>query len=1402
IAIKVASAAPREPSTTANITLDFDSFSAGTIDADGKPGTAQSAYLTPISYTDANGTLHGIGVTSVNSVYDNHAEHALPFVTDNDIFAIGTTASTQSEYNEIVVLNGADVESVVDLCGTSAFFKVELVKMYASSNVFGNIAPSVLTKMGISSLTNAEQTAAGRSDIRSFYGLKITAIASTDNNYYEIDVKVKDSHDTKPAAIENVTADSVRIYVKVNNRAPSLRREVNKTAANADKTAYPFNTTEYGTYSPRAGARVASINYKMIAGRDLIITPYDLAYDFDSVSNLNKKNDGGTYTYNTNPLDADFSSTAARILKTYSVKSTATPSVAAKSTSVRLGQLSFTNEDRFKSAANEYKDYFIATMSSGFDIEDEYYAISCIKLEAVSRTTANTPLINITISDGISTVDFAISVTVENAAPKLNDPNAHYTLATGKINNKVTTTSVQLLADSKNGGIAYDVDKDSVFFDGDEVKIVAYNSTDKKYYERLTKVGDTYTPSANGPILLSDYVGASITSGTGDYIGQQVLLIEAKSSTQLFNIPIYVAVDVVDGWKAAPGEATLYVGIEVLNCKPTFDTSSLTEQDDDYFWYMPYEIVSQKTAARYIVNDKDLFESSAIPASSANKMLLFADSDKAQTALLDTGKSENVITPDLVKKANGEISDGLFTMGTAVMYTSTYTNGDNDQFLDVSVVYFTRSGSEGAYTFTAVDPSTNLDLDTYKYWAIKIVDNYNVTAKANDTQIAIRVKDDHHGKEVYTYNKDTKQLEMSPNNSSGLTVCNFYYQYLEPGIRVMHEYYRTNGNSESAVTVGGETDDKKVDFRYLDSDMFEGAMPANQDALKTATFTSEFAYRYFVNLVSGANSFEVGKRYADTADKAFYYKPVVVDADNPTTVPMSYIAMPKSFSIKDGTAGVTQTHVLPGNVNASGIYSDEAFTSTDGTPTYVAWADSKRSEYAQYRNLILDNLTLTDNDGNTWSGSANINKNPYITIEYTAEANKLSSDKYINYQRGELQYSSESSGTINKNFTTSTTFNDKSVTSPYLEDRYGFKITRKDGSSRYVGYLRLTVEVKTSSTNAAKETAFVDIEMKNSTPYDFTYTSSANYIEVSTTGLTMANADGKAPGAYVGFARGNNSATFPAGAPYTYSLKFNDKDNSDVMMFYMPSAANTVIGGENGTLTLAEQSYLIDNSVADDSLTKYLRIVNATQAADKIANNYTPNPGYEKFFSLGTVRGSTQVLQIIPVAKTALNIPANDAARASYLTENNLEEDNNGIYYPFRVLAYDSCNGSGFTEGKWVLVIVKVYISNSPIRVVTQNSNGEEVLSATGTVNTTKLTRGAASTIDVSSLIKDNDIPLVDGKYTTDMKQWPDTLPHDATSKDVLQNYGLTKDVLVMPLGEDGSTVEFSATDEDGKTIG
>ncbi|MDE6397683.1 MAG: hypothetical protein K2L51_00010, partial [Clostridiales bacterium] len=334
---------------------------------------------------------------------------------------------------------------------------------------------------------------------------------------------------------------------------------------------------------------------------------------------------------------------------------------------------------------------------------------------------------------------------------------------------------------------------------------------------------------------------------------------------------------------------------------------------------------------RYIVNSSELYD--YIPVSSADKMMLFNDVDATQYTLLNPyngfPEEDNANhTAGLVAKYVG--LDGIITadafeglgvadpltqasyMNAAVLYTPTYTEGtteNNDTYIKLEVVYYEKNENG---VFSELSATSGEKIKKSNYWAIRIIDTCNSSEVGKPTQIAIAIKDNHHGNTIYEDNRN----EVAE-HSSNVTVCNFYYRYLSPGITVMHEYYRNDGKVDASTIVTGKSDGEYVldvdalnpsNHGYLFKD---GIVPSTQGGLQEATYADAYKYLYFSNTKRTTVATPSGnqttvefvpKVFADASDKAFYYRPVTVEgssqtADNVATImPISYIAMPTGYN--------------------------------------------------------------------------------------------------------------------------------------------------------------------------------------------------------------------------------------------------------------------------------------------------------------------------------------------------------------------------------------------------------------------------------------------------------------------------------------------------------------------------
>ena len=1365
IAIKVNSTAPHEPATTANFELAFKDVITNT-EPDGvnakdpasttAPGSPSTVILTPISYMSGS-TLKGIGALEHGNISESTAQ-ALPFVTDDDGFqypgtGVGTVECTY-KLNDIITLAGVDKSDVITADGTGAFFRTELVKLYASSKVFAALSDAQLTAMHITKDT---------ADYYSFWGIQVTALSGTDNNYYQFKVIVNDSHNR---------TSNVRVYVKVDNRDVSVRRN-----PSAD-TNYPFYADESGNdYTVRYVGSNNSLgmwymNYKIEKTDVLYITPYDLAFDFDSAPAVNPDKN----SFNSNPRFGEEAWNTAKnaITEQFSVFGTVTPSIAATAMTVKYNQLTFGGQSLFDSTKAPYTSYIDAQIT-------EKDGVPCIMVTALSRTSANIPVLRFTVTDGFSSVDCAVGITVRNAAPvlasglddcyKLVAPSAG-TTGTIDVNYSEFFVKGSGPQDSvKNRyGLTYDIDGDSPTFVAGTVKTVA--KVGNSYFEYIKVADGKWTgATANdaGAVRISDYVYATLTkSAQSGTLGTDVIRVEARSSTQLFDVPVYMQFDVNDGYRADPRQPTLYVQIEVLNSDPVFVTSELEQTEDgNYVWNVQYNNVAEKGLSRYIINNEELYNSSAIAALPANKKLLFNDPDSRQSILFNPN-SGTVTADNLVKQIDSEtaIDENTFRSqsfsSAAVIYGKSYKDSSvGSPYLDVRILFYSKA-SDGSFS-----PIT--DGSTSPYWAIEITDRANTTSAFTPTQFAIAVKDDHYGNTVYDGSRESGSGSID--NTSKITVVNFYYNYISPGLIAMHEYYRTNGNAESKTVVSGSGSsalymvDKSKLYNYqLNNGSNEGEYKGDQSSLATASFADDFKYQYFVNIysstINGTTNYEITpKTYPNAVSAGFWYKPIMVGS-TVISVPLSYLAMPA-------------------------VWTDSG---TNGENEHVIFADKDKAQSANYMSWTLDdvvaNMTLSDGK-RSWTGSK-INENPYIRIDYTSNANHVGAFdgnnpkfSYWNKMRGKLS--------DNKTFTADEKYQqDDSI---FYEDKLGFTFVKNtgEGSARPSGDLRLTVKLKTTDSKSSTVDVGVDISVENAVP---SIKSGSSEISID---MTMEDAVDRTinnetvtAGYTVKLAKG------PEGGQHKAIVEYTDSDSTDVMKFYMPTATDGKL--KDSRMSTAELKYLKSYSADSSALKNYFGddyiSLQTDEEKDNYISEYTPNPGYKNFFEVTPATGTSSVIQIIPKAKTQID--------ESKLGEYHLVKDTDAsstrkgkIYYPFKILCYDDLDGSGLTNGFWTCITIRVYIDNNKPEFINQSTNTEDNYISLKSSNDGEvrsysrysftLTKGVAFTVDMTTLISDSDMAMNGLSYMTSGEAW---------ATDTGEFTKLVKDRLVMPIT--GTTVNYT----------
>ncbi|MDE6029616.1 MAG: hypothetical protein K2F90_04780 [Clostridiales bacterium] len=1347
IAIKVNSNAPKEPSTFANVTLGFDNTGAGNY-----------AILTPISYVNSAGVLQGIGKTSKD--LDNN-NHAIPFAQDADGFMYaqnsnGTNDSVQIEraraLNDFAFIFGGDSAILDnDANGTGTFFSVQRVTLYAARSVFKMIPDSALGSYGITPNVDNQP------NLCSFDGLRITALRSTNGEYFQFRVNVKDTH--------AASAVPISICVKVENRAVAHRQDPHPSegvpAHKINAIEGDGKTTPFGAYTENAslgGAKV--VNYTIEVNDEVQITPYDYAYDLDIDPGSDKIN---ASEYNSNPLNAGFGTLASgTILKNYSIAHTTAPATNPATqktkTNVQAQKLDFANRAAIEAYDAQYgnyvhisvEDYSIVKNANGTSTS---YAIPAIKITGVSRTTSAIVQIHFSITDGVNTVDCSFTVTVLNAAPTLNpDLNDYYNLAAFAVVSGTTIVTPNV-KDFTAAEISYDKDGDIPTFDSESVSIVAKDGNayySQLYYEDGKYHGyDPENPNGKTPTVnLAEYVGITVTKGAG---GADVLRLTGLSSTELFNLPIYAEFTVRDGYRAQPKSATLHLLINVINTTPIFvgdgllKTEASQQSPEKYQWLIGYEVSSEIAQRRYLFNSRELYDGSLkeangtpISIQESNKVYLFDDYDAKQNVILNpyemlpTGSDaeirayrDSLVSTFETRVYNADRSEIVdytevtatdFTQDAykhaAVLYTPMYIDSAGDNaYINVRIRFFRK---EGDRDFREVGENT--DIKDCEYWAIEIQDTHEQGTR-REIQFALSVKDSHHGKNLYV--EPDKKVVNTNANVSERKLLNFFYNYRQPGILAMHTYYRTDGNAESKVLVQEAVDGKParylVDQSVITSDDFDASEKVvregqtkstaeiytnskdpveRQNILGTVKFRDDFKYKYF------ERTYETDENGATatylTSKRYAVGQTQFYYSPIVVTTGIGTLNVPMSYIALPKGAGEdtdTGTHVTFANVGNS-ISGGNVLLDKD----YASWNSTQLSN-------IYKNIKLSDGV-NTYD----IDNNPYITLRYIAktDTNNLSfAADYTNTTRFHLT-SAEGSPVPFEN-------------ANYREDKYGFAITKKLGGRRATGMLKLTFALKTIDNQTEGKVEYVDVEVNL-----LDYAPRVTYWNYATNQGGEAG-DGKYVEPRVMMTIGNTGSATDTTTNYVSTMSlvsryeesdppkspatdrgnkgvilYNDPDFEDTMRFYLPSATGTMTREEIAHFLQSDGSTAIAQYYNTD--TDHIKENGGEGYVDPYT--YEPNPNFDLFFDVSPASGSTETLQFIPKAKTQPKLPTNgdidEYCRKYNLIKETIDSQGNyRVYYPFRVLFYDEYRGSAFTDGFVFGATIRVYIDNDAIKANT-----------------------------------------------------------------------------------------------------
>ena len=639
--------------------------------AAGTPG--QSFYFAPMAVNYNGSHVVGLYKDSTGALTD---ENLQPLAIDGDNYATTTgLKSWNGAYlNEMLQLSSTP-ESVVKSMSSylakevgdgweNQYIRAENLPIYIDSAYFpktlyggGRIvvpdgALTVPDGTGFTVWSPTKETVGGKV----YYvinGLKITLKSATMNRYFYADAGVTDI-----AGLASESAKKIKIAVRVTNTALSIEGTGGNVAVYGDKA-------ESNAYSEYSNDGIPTLSYKIPLGTTFIVTPYDIAYDYDiqnagfdklgggfTLNGLNGSISGGLLTVSADKVDGGFNGLfdkskyasvgytgkLTEFLNGVNDKTTVghVSNVAdgtSATTTINDNQGVFRDRlffarqtagtDAYTYNTATYNDFvYSATNADGFITttfgssikigDNKAVPLDFVMFSSINRTSQ--PIyIDMTISDRYgnsadcnSMFTFRIEIEVVNTKPNIVNPDHVEELA-------VTAVSLEdgrILKDTHvfaaNGnddrdGLMEDIDGDTPAYIVSRGVLIANTRDLVTTFRKVTSFEE-----------MGDDLTAYTTTPDGrdltDFISARLdsnreLIVTALNSTKAIASGVYVYFFVTDN---NGGTSLGYVQVEVVNTLPLLNTSEedgFTKQNG-YLWSIESTSNSDISRDRYIVGSE------------------------------------------------------------------------------------------------------------------------------------------------------------------------------------------------------------------------------------------------------------------------------------------------------------------------------------------------------------------------------------------------------------------------------------------------------------------------------------------------------------------------------------------------------------------------------------------------------------------------------------------------------------------------------------------------------------------------------------------------------------------------------------------------------------------------------
>ena len=902
--------------------------------------------------------------------------------------------------------------------------------------------------------------------------------------------------------------------------------------------------------------------------------------------------------------------------------------------------------------------------------------------------------------------------------------------------------------------------------------------------------------------LNNQYIKAEIANGSGNRSNERVLKVTGLSSTQGLTGGLWLRFTVTDD----SDPATLYLQFEVMNSDPVVNSEGLTEsaRNDETVYTWAFEESDKRTSgkSKYIVSDEDTGKHFTSNAKLYKVIASDPDSNQKVVPVAAAANFTNGIPTVIDKESEGN-GNGVLTQGAKPTKSSaavwlTY-GGDgsapaNYSSSNVKLRYYDDSFNEVTFASNATWK------DTLAYhWAIEVTDTI-ISSTNENVQLHISLTSSNRD---VTATKTTKvpsedgSAEVDKVDTLSAGTEGGYGARTEARVRGNGTTV-TDGNGNAVTNNVSKTIEVNLDIAKVPQGLinnFEinaGLPEANTDGKGNATYYTE----YIEDESADAD-------YLVDNPKNFVYQPINVGNTGWVAVPLSYFArlfensrypqeMLNTVNYATKVAVETRENFTQA-FSAMTIFDDHGNSWTgaelNNNPyVNIEWAEpsdiiesSKGTQkYINYGKNVYD--PTINRYGIVESAAMSAESTLYTEdtrgIKLTKKYQRSNDDVYIKIDLCKWTVDDANQVSI-----------PRENQSWRAENERVDSLTIPKDTGVFTNFIAGTpITTVTAKINIANAPMSLTVDSYN--------TKSGVHSDGSAKIRTSVGATNSAIFLSNVGVKGDNEGLSSIYTANNVVYNVDDDDNVNIKGRLFDTAnkypaqhdlyrdkalflENSIEGAFLKAGNEEQKKYILENASTGTNsaaLKKYLGIESG--GAIEVSDSFNPNPNYKNYFTLGATSGDTGLLTIRAVRKTALDVTIlknadyrsdlQDLATAkglgtlkdipaasdpnyatildTYARIFDLRYDgdpkNGGFYYPFKLIAYDDYNGSGFLKSSPTAVEIKIYIDNTApsVNTMVTDQNARDTISFSLSV-----TDSPNRSFDIATLINDMNMLANDG---------------------------------------------------------